>query len=171
MNKKFFSIFIFIILQTFLLAQTYIKAENGYIPKDFDFGVVSLSKQNKVYLGDCFSKSLITSEELQSYKWISSYGMSYQKKIFNGIELDINDNQTNEDLMVFIISISDESWATSRGAHVGMNIEEVKKLYGPPSSDFEGFLFYYNDDFDELEICFYYDKKGIIQRIVLSMGT
>lgn len=171
MNKKFFTIFVFIILQTFLFAQTYIKAENGYIPKDFDFGVVSSSKQNKVYLGDCYSKNLITSEELQSYKWISSYGMSYQKKIFKGIELDINDNQPNEDLMVFVISISDGTWETSRGAHIGMNIEEIKKLYGHPSSDFEGFLFYYNDDFDELEICFYFDSKGIIQRIVLSMGT
>ncbi len=146
-------------------------ALDGFIPKDFDFCVISCDQMIKISLGDLYSGDITKEKELLSYRWNSPYGMKYQKKIFKGIELDFSDKETPEEMMVFIISLSDESWLTFRGAHVGMTKEEVLKLYGEPSSDNKNFLFYYNDDFDELEIHFYYDSDEIVQRIMICMGT
>lgn len=169
---KFIFIFAFIFLGQ-LNAQTPTQ-RRGYL-KDFEeFRVVSAESDWAIQLGDYIELNSIMGNLISKSKWQNKYGMQYVKYLFPSLEVDASNAECEEKRIVFIISLKDKNNQNIKTAKlIGMRDEKtsVIKKYGEPFKDIDNYLYYYNDDFDYMEIRFRFDKNNLIDEIIISMGT
>lgn len=131
-----------------------------------DFFIVI--KQEKIHLGDSLIKydPLCGTKKVQTKETVN---MKY--KIFDYSWGKVYTSFYSDDYTIFGIEITDNSVSIIKNIQIGTSEQQVEALLGNPAFERDHEVYYYNDDFDVLEICIKYNNENIVSAISLFMGT
>ncbi len=156
MKKMLICLFIFVTICVF-----------GYT-KDFavsDFYVIE--NEYKISLGDSL-KNKFNVNDLNSFKVCNLDNMKF--KVFSFSWGEVYTPFSSDELTIFGLKLKNQDAKIIGDLRVGMPEELVLKKLGRPYLRKDDSLFYYNDDFDVLELKIIL-TNGIISEINLFMGT
>lgn len=156
MKKNILVSLIILMFYSFTYSQN-LKISDFYICKD----------NKKIFLGDSL-KQTCDNFDLDKFDIKLLGNMKY--KVFSFSWGDVYTSDYSKEYTIFGVELKNSEACIIENLRVGDNKKTVLNKLGIPAREIDNIFYYYNDDFDvlELKIIFLEDK---ISKIVLFMGT
>lgn len=126
---------------------------------------------SKIALGDEFSKAIdilgITDYDIQDYGSITLRMYRYDTVIISASNTESEEGKNR----IYGISLLSDRYSIIDGLTIGSPRDDVFQLLGQPDTVFKGALYYFNEDFDVLELKLTFDSEDKIDAIRIFMGT
>jgi len=143
------------------------------LPMD-EYVIIDKSKNVEIRLGIRFSEICQIYPNLLYYSIRKYSNITFKQYPAEGIIFSISAFAKPEEVQdadVRLIEIFSNRYSTKRGVTIGTSKEEVLSKYGNADYIDNNSYYYYNEEWDVMELMFKFDENGLVSFIYLAAGT